>query len=326
MHEPAADLRPFRERLVNALEDMGRTGPSGTVDWLSRFGLGDGLPVVPPDAASVAGMLGSRPADGPATGGPLPLSFAIPTWWEVAACAVLAGCPPDVAGLVDVVAAALDAAADPAFNLLGVQATTGAAAPLVVVHGPIVDRLGLNPGTGALGPGCRLNATIGRAVRLALADIGVCRPGEGDMATHGHPGKYTWLAAENQPASPWAPLAVDRGLSEEASAVTVFPGVGNVEVALPTTSPDDVVDRLTAVLAGLAAPRSMILVPPESAELVARCGWGRREFEAALEARGCGPLVLLVTGGAGIKATVVPGWGGPSEPVTRELRPAAVRP
>jgi hypothetical protein len=299
------------------------TDSGGVLDRLARFGLGDGLPVVVPDAGSIAAMLDGRPPDGAATCGPLPISFAVPTWWEIAACSVLAGCP-NVVGLVDVVAAALDATVDPGFNLLGVQTTTGAAAPLVVVHGPVVDRLGLHAGSGALGPGWRVNATIGRAVRLALSGVGLCRPGEGDMATHGHPGKYTWLVAENQRASPWLPLSVDRGMAEDASGVTVFPGVGNVEVVLPTTTPEEVVDRFARVLGGLGAARSLVLVPPESADLLARSGWARRDLEAALDARGCGRPILVVTGGAGIKATVVPGWGGPSGAVTRAVALAEV--
>lgn len=323
-----ADLRPFRERLADALAavvgpDAGKTGPGEVADRLAHVGLGDGLPVVVPDEGSIEAVLGGHPVDGAATTGPLPISFAIPTWWDVAACAVLAGCPQGVPGLVDVVAAALDAAADPAFNLLGVQTTTGAASPLVVVHGPVVDRLGLHAGAGSLGPGWRVNATVGRAVRLALVGVGVCRPGEGDMATHGHPGKYTWLVAEGQPASPWEPLSVDRGLAEGASAVTVFPGVGNVEAVLPTTTPGEVVDRfagvLAGVLAGSATRGSLLLVPPESADLLARSGWARHDLVAALEARGGGRPVVVVTGGPGTKATVVPGWGGPSEPVTRAV-------
>lgn len=316
-----ADLRPFRARLAAALAGADRADVGEVVDRLAQVGLGDGLPVVVPDDRSIEGLLGGHPADGAATSSPLPISFATPTWWDVAACAVLAGCPQTVAGVVDVVAAALDAAADPAFNLLGVQTTTGAAAPLVVVHGPVVSRLGLNAGSGALGPGWRVNATVGRAVRLVLAGVGVSRPGEGDMATHGHPGKYTWLVAEHQAASPWAPLSRDRGLDrgsgEGVSAVTVFPGVGNVEAVLPTTTAGEVVERFAAVLTGLGAEHSLLLVPPESADLLARSGWARPDLVAALEGRGCGRPVVVVTGGPGTKATVVPGWGGPSEAVTR---------
>ena len=39
------------------------------------------------------------------------------------------------------IAAALRAVADPSFNLLGEQTTTGAAAPLIIVNGPIVEEL-----------------------------------------------------------------------------------------------------------------------------------------------------------------------------------------
>jgi hypothetical protein len=40
--------------------------------------------------------------------------------------------------------------------------------------------------------GCnRANATIGRAVRLVLLNVGGGRPGDLDKSTLGHPGKYT---------------------------------------------------------------------------------------------------------------------------------------
>ena len=105
----------------------------------------------------------------------------------------LPGEPP----LLDVIAAALDACADPAFNLLGVAATTGAASPLVVVHGGAAVRLGLHAGAGGMGPGGHRNGPVGRAVRLALQNIGCARPGEADMATLGHPGKVSWLVVPN---------------------------------------------------------------------------------------------------------------------------------
>ena len=54
-----------------------------------------------------------------------------------------------------------------------VQAATGTAAVAVVVHGPPVTALGFKTGADALGPGNRANATVGRAVALALAGIGL---------------------------------------------------------------------------------------------------------------------------------------------------------
>lgn len=50
------------------------------------------------------------------------------------------------------VLAAVDAVFDPAFNLYGIQATKNPVAPLVLINGPIVQRLGFNGGTNAPGP------------------------------------------------------------------------------------------------------------------------------------------------------------------------------
>ena len=107
------------------------------------------------------------------------------------------------------------------FNLYGLQSTTHLCAPLVIVNGPVALELGINSGHNAFGPGTRANATIGRAVRLALVNIGGAIPALGDMSTFGAPSKFSYLAAENEAGSPWDPLHVQRGLPREASAVTV---------------------------------------------------------------------------------------------------------
>jgi hypothetical protein len=152
-----------------------------------------------------------------------------------------------------------------------------------------------------------------------LADVGLCRPGEGDMATHGHPGKLSWLVAENLPASPWPPFSTERGGPADASGVTVFPGVGNLEIVLPTTGPVELVEVVARVLRGVAAAGALLLVPPESAHFLSRHGWDAARLADELGSRGVTPPLLLVTGGTGIKATLVPAWGGPCEPVTRWL-------
>lgn len=300
-------LEPFALALREALAAVDPLGA------LHAARLTDGLPVIPPSMEAVAVMLDGRDPLAPATTEPLPIAFAIATWWDLAAHAVLAGCPPEPA-LLDVIAAAVAACADPAFNLLGVAATTGAASPLIVVHGGTAERLGFNAGAGTLGPGGVRNAPVGRAVRLALQNIGCARPGEADMATLGHPGKISWLVAERLGASPWAPL-------EPAEAVTVFPGVGSVEVVLPTTNADAVADRLAAVLSGLAAPSALVLIPPDAAVFLARQGWDAAALSAALAEHCPTPIRPVVCGGAGVKAAVVARWGGPCDAVTRPIEP-----
>ena len=88
-------------------------------------------------------------------------------------------------------------------------------------NGPIAKEVGLNSGNNVMGNYFRANAVIGRAVRLALVNIGAAIPGTGDMATAGTPAKFTFCVAENEDASPWEPLHVEMGLPKEATAVTV---------------------------------------------------------------------------------------------------------
>ena len=357
---PAVDPRPLRERLADLDLDRLRDSHEAN-ERLYRAGLTDGLPVVPPTARRIEEMLGGAdPAASPGLG-PLPPGFMTPTSWDAAACAVLAGCER---GALPLVVAALAAVAEPAFNLLGIQTTTGAAATLFVVNGQVTSDLGINAAHNSFGPGWRPNATIGRAIRLALQTVGLAVPGSGDMATQGHPGKYTWLVAENEAASPWAPLHATRGLAAGSSAVTAVGAVGNVEVVLPLTSPGALMKTLahSMTIAGnigrgsFGSGQPLVLLPPESAQFLKKHGWERTSLQQALfaeatmplawlsdgaiertraarEEQGLAPIdalpaarspediLIVVTGGVGVKATFVPTWGGGTEAVTREVEP-----
>jgi hypothetical protein len=147
-----------------------------------------------------------------------------PLWGEatvekIAVNAVMAGCRPTA---MPVLVSALEAMLDPAFNLYSVQATTHPVAPLIVVNGPLARRLAINSGYNCFGQGFRANATIGRALRLVLINIGGGTPGDGDRSTQGSPSKYTYCIAENEDANPWEPLHVERGFPREVSTVTVL--------------------------------------------------------------------------------------------------------
>ncbi len=182
-------------------------------------GWSDGLPIVPPTESRVAAMLEycDRPWD-------QPIAKIPPRWGEatpllLAANAVMAGCQPRYFPLFML---AIEAMCEEPLNLYGVQATTHLCAPLVIVNGPVARELDINCGHNAFGPGHQANATIGRAIRLALVNIGGAIPALGDMSTFGSPAKYSYLVAENEAESPWEPLHVERGLPLEASAVTVI--------------------------------------------------------------------------------------------------------
>ena len=101
---------------------------------------------------------------------------------------------------------------------------------MTIVHGPIAEKVGMNCGSDALGPGNRANASIGRAMRLILINIGGGIPGVTDKATHGQGAKFSFCTAECGPGNPWPPLHVDKGFDAGASAVTIFPTTGPEEV------------------------------------------------------------------------------------------------
>src|SRR5262245_52128153 len=182
-------------------------------------GWGDGLPIVPPTAARVGAMLAwcDRRWDEPVA--QVAPRYGEATPLRLAANAVMAGCKPEYFPLYLL---AIEAMCEDPMNLYGVQATTHPCAPLVIVNGPVARELDINAGHNAFGPGARANATIGPAIRLALLNIGGATPGSADMATFGAPSKYSYVVAENEAASPWEPLHVERGLPANASAVTVI--------------------------------------------------------------------------------------------------------
>ena len=178
----------------------------------------DGLPIVPPTAERVEEMLSycDRPLNEPIA--KMAPRYGEATPIRLAVNAVMAGCVPEYFPLVML---AVEAMCEPEFNLYAIQATTHMVAPLVIVNGPIARELGMNAGGNAFGPGNPANATIGRAVRLALINIGGALPGTGDMATAGAPSKYSFCVAENEAENPWQPLHVERGFSVDATTVTV---------------------------------------------------------------------------------------------------------
>ncbi len=187
-------------------------------DLFYRRGWTDGLPIIAPTIGRVEDMLRYATQPTEAVIGALDPLQGVATVEKIAVNAVMAGCEP---AYLPVVIAAVEAIVEPDFNLRGVQTTDENVAPLLVVSGPIVGQLNLNASYGALGPGWKANATIGRALRLIMNNIGGGWPGAVSFAGIGQPGRYTMCLAENAKENPWEPLHVEQGLDTAASAVTV---------------------------------------------------------------------------------------------------------
>ena len=246
----------------------------------------DGLPIVPPTRERVEGLLTGWPGDPDAEIAEVPPLMGVATARAVAVNAVMAGC---LSEYLPVVVAALSAVTKPRYGLSHRQTTTHPATALIIVNGPIAKRLRINAGSGLFGPGWRANATIGRAVRLCLINLGGAVPGEVDRAQHAHPGKYTYCIAENEDANPWEPYHVERGFALDESTVTLVCGEA------PHCITDNYNTEPRALLFGYADSMAtlggnnlssqgepVLVMAPEHAAYIARAGWSKADVKRYL--------------------------------------------
>ena len=179
----------------------------------------DGLPIIPatPDAVQQFIAASGCPAD--KLIGILPSRKGRATVEVIAVNAIMAGCRPEY---MPVLIAAVEGVTDPTYPLELMQVTTNPMTPFLLVNGPVRNKLEINYGTGCLGPGWRANATIGRAIRLILINVGGALPGVYSKVAFGSPLRYSYICGENEEENPWTPFHVDRGFRREDSTVTVF--------------------------------------------------------------------------------------------------------
>jgi hypothetical protein len=268
-------------------------------EFMFDQGFSDGLPLVPPTPERVLRMLSGTRRDPQDVLGAMPPNMGEVTVEKVAINAVMAGGRPEY---LPVILTALEAVLSDAYNIHGVMATTMGASPVIVVNGPIRERIGMNMKLGALGQGNRANATIGRAVRLAIRNIGGARPGGTERSTLGNPMKFTMCFAEHEERSPWEPLHVERGFDADDSVVTVF---------TMTSGPTLIVDqdsRKAAQLAGSFGlslesafhPKAhfatdvLLVVCPEHVDTLTRDGYSKADVRARIQEVTARPLAELV--------------------------------
>jgi hypothetical protein len=260
--------------------------PVDLVEWYYEQGFSDGLPVVPPTPAKVEAVveiLGGRPDF---------VECRVPPRWGsltreiLAVNMIMAGCRLEYALVVQ---AAMLALCDPRFNLNGVQATTHMACPLIVVNGPIRKEIGMNAGCNVFGSGNRANATIGRAIRMILLNVGGGWPGDLDKSTLGHPGKYTYCIAENEEASPWAPYHVEQGYAPEDSTVFAIAAEAPHSVTNHIANdPQGILDSICSAMSTIAHNNAVssgscaVVIGPEHAATIGAHGWTRRDVRSYL--------------------------------------------
>jgi hypothetical protein len=263
-------------------------------EMLFARGWTDGLPVVVPTAEKVDAMVAAAGRAAADRIGPIPPRWREASLEKIAINAVLAGCQPEY---FPVVLAAIDALLDENCQLYGIQTATNTTSPLLIVNGPIVQELDINAHGNVLGQGARANATIGRAVALVLRNIGGDMPGETDMATHGHAGKFTACIAEAEDVSPWSPYHVDAGFAATDSTVTVIGASAPQNIfTYGCETGQDVLEHFIGATLGLGHNNiifptgPLFVVSPEHAATMARDGIGKKEIQNAVFERARIPL------------------------------------
>jgi hypothetical protein len=246
----------------------------------------DGFPVVTPTEERVRWMLTGTRRDPEKVIGRVPPALEVATVRTVAIHALMAGCKPEY---LPVVLGGLEIILRDEFNMGGVQCTMHGVAPLMIVNGPYAQKIGLHGGNGCFGPGFRANATIGRAIRLMLLNLGGGIAGMASATVFSSPIRYTACLTEHVARSPWESLAVSRGYSPEDDVITC------AMVESPRLHFDDASTEPERLLRGIAdamtAPGSwnmwfrsdmVVAMSPQHAQLCSAAGMRRSQAQERL--------------------------------------------
>lgn len=335
------------------------TDPTAFTELAEEWGIGDGLPLVPPTPDRVTTLLAAAGVDADEQVWPVVAPRTEPlVAGDVAVVAAMAGCRPE---WMWAVLAAYRGLAHPDFRLFQAAVTTHPSGTLVLVSGPRAAASGIASGPGCLGPGFPANLTVGRAVALAYRVFFGARPGEYDLTRQGSPAEIAYCCAENTAQSPWPGRHADLG-HPDRTTVTVLKceGPRNVLDNLSMTAEgllDSVADAMTGIAANNAfnpTSQTVVLLNPEHARIVAEAGWSKQDaqrflFERArvdaarLVGRGSLPkwpawftgldripvvcsaddVLLAVAGGPGPQSQVALPWGL-SRAITVPVEPGPV--
>jgi hypothetical protein len=270
-------------------------GPEGcTIDWLvserlevdddpiefqklaTDAGWGDGLPLIPPTEARVREWVAASGRFPEEVIAEVPPRNGRASVEKIAISAVMAGAPLETMPLL---IAAVDAMADPDFNLFALNTTTSCVVPGLFVNGPARHELKVPMGPGCFGGEAGPGAAIGRATRLIMRNIGGQQVGLSSKSVFGQPGRVSGICvAEWEERSPWAPLSERRGVARGTNAVTVHGCTGTIDIA--DIIADNGADLLEIIGKSLAFPgtnafigahhgaETMVAIAPPWADLI----------------------------------------------------------
>jgi hypothetical protein len=253
----------------------------------------DGLPVVPPTRERVDEFLRHTERDADEVLGVILPDSRAATVWSIAVNGVMAGCRPEY---MPILVALVEAMCDPAYGVEHSGNTPGGET-LIILNGPIIQRLGFNYTQGVLRDGFQPNTSVGRFWRLYLRNVAGFLLHKNDKATFGN----TWrvVLAENEGVLAnigWKPTSVEMGFEAGDDTVTIarYPG-GNLIANVSGSTPEEILPYLadslqrqiswqltftTGSFAGTLRP--LVVLSPIVAETLAGAGVSKRDIKRYL--------------------------------------------
>ncbi len=248
----------------------------------------DGLPIVPPTPELVKAMEAGTTRSPKDVIGQVAPKNGTATVEKIAINAVMAGAKPEY---FPVILAAMEGLTDKHYDLTHVMASTGSFTPVVLVDGPIAKELNFNSGIGMLGIGWQANSTVGRAIQLALLNLGQTWPQVNFMGLTGRLEGYTFYTfAEDTAKSPWEPYNVSQGFQAGDSTVTVSSS-GNPVIfgggAVAPWTAQGVIDQMVTQIRNRGvvwphAQKHIVVLHPDCAVELANHGYTRKSLQEYL--------------------------------------------
>lgn len=267
---------------ADSLEQLVQQFPTHAYEYAYDQGWTDGLPIIPPTQEAVQRFVAASGRAADEIIGIIPPRKGRATVEAIAVNAVLAGCRPEY---MPVIIATLEALLDPRFLLDHMQVTTNPMTPFLLVNGPVRHKLEINFGTGCLGPGWRANATIGRAVRLVLFNLGGALPGVYSKCSLSSPLRYSYICGENEEENPWTPFHVDRGFTRDESTVTVFRAFNFCNISgSQGVTPDEILRQIATQMMPMYAlgDGALLLLGVNHAHALHAAGLTKRDVQQRL--------------------------------------------
>lgn len=208
---------------------------NGTYEALNRFfyqkGWSLGLPIIPPTTEAVQAMLKGTKRSPDEVVWVVPPRQGQLTVELVAAIGAMSNCKPEHMPLLLAIVKALS---DPAYDWRGNTTTTAPTAPLVIINGPIIKKLGIGYSTGLLGGESPVNIALGYFINLVGDIVGGSTPPEIDKSTQGSREDLVAIVlGENEDQNPWKQsYAEEQGFRKTDNVVTAYGtymGTNNVD-------------------------------------------------------------------------------------------------